>query len=683
MNDNYILGYSLSAGLALLILLLAIAPAVSVSGLVLRKTTRSLNFRIWLNTILVGLITVLAIARLVILIMMGGNGLELIPVNFAVSFLFTLAPLLATLGLTIPRLWKLRQPRETAGPAPLSDPVREAAAAAGLVVPVQSLLVGAVLSGVITTAADSGVLTLVAAAAWLVFSGWAWFRQTRFRQKLAQNGPAAIPRFVRRLGGRLATVLAFGAGFLVIFLVGINTTRLPDHYNMTMDETHSTGMVMAPGQKMLSVTDLTGQQDGTPDKTFTLTAEQAQVKLDNGQTVDAWTYNGQLPGPELRVNQGDLVQVTLQNKDVTEGVTLHWHGVDVPNAEDGVAGLTQDAVMPGQTFVYRFRVNEAGTYWYHSHQFSNEQVRMGLFGAFIVEPKTPTPANTTDLTVLAHTWTTTAGSNLAFGLATATDRKAVAPGSPVRLRLINANNKPLNYSLTGTPFRVTAIDGTDLNQPGLLTDIKLPLAAGGRYDLEFTMPDHPVLLNSGSVNVLLSPDGKGDMTPSGTKVVFNPATYGQPASEQPVTLQSHFDHQYTFDLDNGLGFYNGSLASLWLINDQVFPNTPSINVNEGDLIKITFVNRSPADHPMHPHGHKMLVLSRNGQPVSGSPWWTDTLNVGPGEIITVALKADNPGLWMDHCHNLDHAASGMVMHLMYNNVMTPFQVGPASGNDPE
>ena len=86
---------------------------------------------------------------------------------------------------------------------------------------------------------------------------------------------------------------------------------------------------------------------------------------------------------------------------------------------------------------------------------------------------------------------------------------------------------------------------------------------------------------------------------------------------------------------------------------------------------------------MHPHGHKMLVLSRNGQAVSGSPWWTDTLNVAPGEIITVALKADNPGLWMDHCHNLEHAASGMVMHLMYNNVMTPYQVGPASGNDPE
>ncbi|MBN9389296.1 MAG: multicopper oxidase domain-containing protein [Chloroflexi bacterium] len=683
MNDNYLLGYSLSLALGFIIFLVAIALAFSVSGLVLRKTTKSLNSRIWLNTILSGLITALAVARLVMLIIMGSNGLELIPVNFAISFLFTLVPLLATLGLTIPRLWRLRQPREASGPVPLSDPVRVAAAETWLVVPVQGLLVGALLSGILTIASNSPVLTLVAAAAWLVFGGWAWFRQTRFQQKLAQNGPAAIPRFVTRLGLRLATVAAFAAGFLVIFLVGITTTRLPDRFNMTMDEIHSTGMVMAPGQKMLSVTDLTGPQEGTPDKTFTLTAERAQVKLDNGQTVDAWTYNGQLPGPELRVNQGDLVQVTLQNKDVTEGVTLHWHGVDVPNAEDGVAGLTQDAVMPGQTFIYRFRVNDAGTYWYHSHQFSNEQVKMGLFGAFIVEPKTPAPASTTDLAVLAHTWSTGGGSKFAFGLATTTDRKTVAPGTPVRLRLINANNSLLNFTLTGTPFRVTAIDGTDLNKPGELTDIKLPLAAGGRYDLEFTMPDHPVLLNSGSASILLSPDGKGDMTPITPKAVFNPATYGQPESEQPVTLQSHFDREYTLTLDNGLGFYNGSLATLWLINDQVFPNTPAINVNEGDLVKITFVNRSPMDHPMHPHGHKMLVLSRNGQPISGSPWWTDTLNVAPGEIITVALKADNPGLWMDHCHNLEHAASGMVMHLMYNNVMTPFQVGPTSGNDPE
>ena len=100
-----------------------------------------------------------------------------------------------------------------------------------------------------------------------------------------------------------------------------------------------------------------------------------------------YTLNGTSPGPTIEAQQGDLVQVTVTNEDVAEGVTLHWHGVDVPNAEDGVAGVTQDAVPPGGEHVYRFVVEDAGTYWYHSHQVSHEQVRKGLFGILVVHPE--------------------------------------------------------------------------------------------------------------------------------------------------------------------------------------------------------------------------------------------------------------------------------------------------------
>ncbi len=86
---------------------------------------------------------------------------------------------------------------------------------------------------------------------------------------------------------------------------------------------------------------------------------------------------------------------------------------------------------------------------------------------------------------------------------------------------------------------------------------------------------------------------------------------------------------------------------------------------------------------MHLHGHHLLVLSRNGEVVSGSSWWSDTLNVGPGAWYEVALRADNPGVWMDHCHNLDHAAVGMILHLVYTEVTTPYEVGPATPNQPE
>lgn len=101
------------------------------------------------------------------------------------------------------------------------------------------------------------------------------------------------------------------------------------------------------------VMDLVASPSDAPVKAFTLTAQTARVDL-GGKTVEAWTYNGSAPGPELRVRQGDQVVVTLKNRAIEAGVTIHWHGIAVPNAMDGVAGVTQDAVKPGQSFTYRF-----------------------------------------------------------------------------------------------------------------------------------------------------------------------------------------------------------------------------------------------------------------------------------------------------------------------------------------
>ena len=106
-------------------------------------------------------------------------------------------------------------------------------------------------------------------------------------------------------------------------------------------------------------------------------------------------------------------------------------------------------------------------------------------------------------------------------------------------------------------------------------------------------------------------------------------------------------------------------------------------VEENDLVEITIVNDTKVVHPMHLHGHHVLVLSRDGQPSSGSPWWSDTLDVHPGESYVVAFRANNPGIWMDHCHNLAHAAAGLTMHVAYVGVTTPFLVGATHHNTPE
>ena len=156
------------------------------------------------------------------------------------------------------------------------------------------------------------------------------------------------------------------------------------------DASHGHGVGAEPVEQAssVSVSDLrTPPMDATVR--HTLEAQRQAVDLPSGTTVNAWTF-GALPGPPITARQGDVVEVELRNRDIDEGVTLHWHGFDVPNGEDGVAGVTQDAVLPGEQFVYRFVAEDTGTYWYHTHQHSAEGVRRGLYGALVVLPRDTT-----------------------------------------------------------------------------------------------------------------------------------------------------------------------------------------------------------------------------------------------------------------------------------------------------
>jgi FtsP/CotA-like multicopper oxidase with cupredoxin domain len=434
-------------------------------------------------------------------------------------------------------------------------------------------------------------------------------------------------------------------------------------------------------QSGVSVADLTGPTDGTPAMTATLTARQGTVTLASGEQVQGYTLNGRTPGPELVARQGDLVQVTLRNKDVEGGVTLHWHGIDVPNAEDGVAGVTQNAVMPGERYTYRFRADQVGTFWYHSHQVSSKQVRRGLYGAFVIEPKAPAPRQL-DLTAVAHDFS----GRAAIGSYDGIQRRPVRPGTSVRLRLVNSNSSPERFYLAGTQFRVLAIDGTDLNGPTPVEDKTLVLGAGARYDVGFQMPRYSVRLGiDGSPTALVLGADPNDRQSRGTKAPpedFDPFGYGEPKA---TLLGSTTDFDRTFELAIGkrIGFVNGRPGFQWSVNGKLFPETPMYMVRRGDLVKMRITNSSGTVHPMHLHGHHLLVLSRDGKENTGSPWWVDTLNVFPDEEYEVAFRADNPGIWMDHCHNLPHARDGLTMHVAYEGVGTPFRLGDGPHNHPE
>jgi FtsP/CotA-like multicopper oxidase with cupredoxin domain len=416
--------------------------------------------------------------------------------------------------------------------------------------------------------------------------------------------------------------------------------------------------------------DLTGPKTGTPDVDVTLTARKTKFQLASGETVDGYTLNGTSPGPLIRAKLGDLVQVTLVNDNVPDGATLHWHGIDVPNAEDGVAGVTQDAVPIGGKHVYRFKADQAGTYWYHSHQVSSEQVRGGLFGTIVIAPEQPG-----EVIAAIHTYD---GKRTINGR-TGTQQVEMAAGTTARVRVINTDNAILRVGLIGMPYKVMAVDGRDVNGPTPVT-AAFPLAAGARVDLEAVVPSGGMRLVAGSAAVSL---GIGANPPTGELPgeTVDLLGYGKQA---PLGLDpAKADRTFEYRIGRRPGFLDGVPGLWWTINGHKFPDVPMYMVAEGDVVRMTISNTSGQAHPMHLHGHHAVVLSRNGVAATGSPWWVDTLEVGNDETYEIAFLADNPGVWMDHCHNLPHASEGLMTHLMYEGVSTPYRIGGPSNNEPE
>jgi FtsP/CotA-like multicopper oxidase with cupredoxin domain len=423
----------------------------------------------------------------------------------------------------------------------------------------------------------------------------------------------------------------------------------------------------------VSVADLTGPAGGEPDVAVELAAREQSFRLGSGERIQGYTLNGASPGPVIEAHQGDLVQVTLTNVDVPDGVTLHWHGVDVPNAEDGVAGVTQDAVRPGKKYVYRFRAEDAGTFWYHSHQVSDTQVRGGLFGSFVVLP--PATARTRDVVAPVHTY---AGRRTVGGSTGVTSKNAAA-GSAVRVRLINTDDGPLRTWVSGGPFRVVAVDGRDVNAPTDVTGEGVVVAAGGRVDLLVTAPAR---VDVGGGTALVVGSRGTDVTPRPEPHrQVDLLTYGSPA---PLAFDpARADRSFDYRIGRRIGLIDGKPGFWWTINGSLFPDVPMFHVTEGDVVRMTISNDSGDVHPIHLHGHHAVVLSRNGVRSTGSPWWVDSLNVADGETYEIAFVADNPGIWMDHCHNLQHARDGLVAHLAYAGVTEPYRVGGQDANQPE
>ncbi len=465
-------------------------------------------------------------------------------------------------------------------------------------------------------------------------------------------------------------------------------------------------------------------------KAFTLTAKVSNQELAPGVTLPVWTFNNSVPGPEIRVKQGETAKITLKN-ELPEPVSIHWHGYPVPNAMDGVPGVTQNAVQPGESFTYEFQATVPGTYWYHSHQDSANQVDRGLYGALIVEPKDG-PKVDRDYTLVLDEWMST-GMNMSGGSMSESnmpgmdnmgnmdhsqmmnmdngghnmnmydlftingksgslvDKLPVKEGEKVRIRLINAGFLTHQIHLHGHEFKITAVDGQPLNNPGVLKDNVVAIAPGERYDIEFEAnnPGQWFIEAHGDKEAVKgmkaiiayegSAEGSDQPNEMAQLAAVDLSRYGQ-AGNMNLTLDQKYTLEYTMILNTETK--NGE--TVYTINGKTFPDTEPLQVKKGDTVKVRLVNNSKTDdHPMHLHGHFFQVLSKNGKPLAGTPVIKDTLNLKPGEEYVVAFQADNEGNWMFHCHDLHHASAGMVTEVKYTDYKAGFVPDPKAGNKPE
>lgn len=376
-------------------------------------------------------------------------------------------------------------------------------------------------------------------------------------------------------------------------------------------------------------------------------------------------FNGSTPGPELRLNQGDTLSLRFEN-ETDQPSALHWHGIRLDNAMDGVPGLTQPLVQPRGSFDYAFKVPDAGTYWYHSHHQSWEQVARGLYGPLIIEEKTP-PELDADITIMLDDWRLDETGALMGGFGNMHDfshagrlgnyamilpsQDKVRLGDRVRLRLINtATARVFPIRIEGLDAKVVALDGMPLSTPRDLSDLQL--APAQRADIIGDV--------SAQVNFLFvardATYDMGSLTLEGENP--EPATDAvQPLPKARISLPSDTaDHKLTLRMEGGAMGGRHAGDDIWAFNGVSGVNAaPFATFKRGETAIIELVNDTSFPHGIHLHGHHFHELKEDG----GIGDFRDTTLVHRGGSQKIAAVFENPGKWLLHCHMLGHQASGM------------------------
>ena len=413
-----------------------------------------------------------------------------------------------------------------------------------------------------------------------------------------------------------------------------------------------------------------------------LEAKIARVTYEPGQEVEAWTYNGDIPGPLIRTRVGDRLIVHFTNH-LPKPTTVHWHGLRVPIQMDGVPGHSQPEVEPGGSFTYDFVVPDAGLFWYHPHVMSATQVGYGLYGALLAEDPNDGVAISDELVlVLSDIAINESGqlespegagqAGLAFGLegnhVLVNGREhptlKARAGVPQRWRIVNsAKTKYFHLDLlelTGLPFTVIGVDGG--LQEYAVKQETLVIAPGERMDVIVTLDGKP----GTNITVRSSPYNRG----YGSEYIpiadlFSIALADLPPQAIPLDLPTPrpitpLKQTGATPVLMDITLVQTDRKIEYRINNAPTAHLKPFKATIGETQIWTITNQTKWSHPIHLHGFFFQVLDKNGDPARPLAW-KDTVDVPFDQTLRFIVRYDDrPGAWMFHCHVLDHAEGGLM-----------------------
>jgi FtsP/CotA-like multicopper oxidase with cupredoxin domain len=442
-------------------------------------------------------------------------------------------------------------------------------------------------------------------------------------------------------------------------------------------------------------------RDRNPDPAIVevdLTARLADVDVAPGKHVSAWTYDGGIPGPLIRARVGDRVIVHFTNQ-LPQPTTIHWHGVRVPIEMDGVPGISQAEMKPGDAFTYDFTVRDAGLYWYHPHVMSAAQVGFGLYGALLVEDPADGVNVADELTLVLsdigfdengvlESPDTGGPAGMVFGregayiLANGRVRPTLRArsGAPQRWRIVNAaKSRFFLLDLAGQPFQVIGSDGGLQEKPAVVN--RLLVTPGERADVIVTPtgPKNGTL----ALRAKLYNRGYGSVEYRVVENVLTIAFTDQPTLPTPALPAVHRDIARP-DIKGAtpvnvvltLARAGADNTFEYQVNGLPFWTAKPYSASIGEAQVWTVKNDTRFAHPFHLHGFFFLPLDEKLQPIHPMAW-KDTLNVPmDGTIRFLVVFDERPGMWVFHCHILDHAEGGLMGHVRVGGTPTTDHVHP-------